>query len=107
MGVPDQMIIQDPEALVTELLVKRPGLELECIEPGVFASAYTGFGFSGPHQLHSAPAPAILRVNRESPYKKPARQNSADQPALDLTDVGPQENVNRLRSIKECAWLRS
>src|SRR5215471_14854967 len=95
------MIIQHCKAFVTEPLIKRASLKLVCSECGVFTTAYTGFGFGDPHEFRAVTMSAILGVNPENSYMKPARYSFANQTTLDLASVGSQEDVNWLGSIRD------
>ena len=93
MGVPDRMIIQHPEAFVPKALIERPGLELECIEPRVFASACTGLGFGAPHEFNPVATAAISDMDPKGADMKPARLDYADQAAADFAFTVSEENV--------------
>jgi hypothetical protein len=100
MGVPDRMIIQQLEAFVPEALIERPGLELECIQPRVFASACTGLGFGASHEFSPVATAAISDMDPKGADMKPARLDYADQAAPDFALTVSQENVEWLPSIR-------
>ena len=106
MGVPDRMLIQHSEGFVPKALIERSGLELECIEPRVFASACAGFGFRASHEFSTVATAAISDMDpKGGADMKPARLDYADQAAPDFALTVSQENVEWLPSIRNARRL--